>query len=45
MAYLAKLEADMKQAAADLDFERAARIRDELRNLRVADLGLAAVER
>jgi excinuclease ABC subunit B len=45
MAYLAKLEADMKHAAADLDFERAARIRDELRNLRVADLGLAAVER
>jgi len=45
MAYLGKLEADMKQAAADLDFERAARIRDELRNLRVADLGLAAVER
>jgi excinuclease ABC subunit B len=45
IAYLAKLEADMKQAAADLDFERAARIRDELRNLRVADLGLAAVER
>jgi len=45
MAYLAKLETDMKQAAADLDFERAARIRDELRNLRVADLGLAAVER
>jgi excinuclease ABC subunit B len=44
-AYLASLEAQMKQAAADLDFERAARIRDELRNLRVADLGLAAVER
>jgi excinuclease UvrABC nuclease subunit len=36
----------MKAAAADLDFERAARIRDEIRALRVADLGLAgAVER
>jgi excinuclease ABC subunit B len=45
-AYLAKLDADMKQAAADLDFERAARLRDEIRSLRVADLGLAApVER
>ena len=32
MAYLAKLEAEMKQAAADLDFERAARLRDEIRN-------------
>jgi excinuclease ABC subunit B len=44
-AYLAGLEAQMKQAAADLDFEGAARIRDQLRTLRVADLGLAAVER
>jgi excinuclease UvrABC nuclease subunit len=32
----------MKRAAADLDFERAARVRDEIRNLRIADLGLAA---
>jgi excinuclease ABC subunit B len=45
LAYIAGLEAQMKQAASDLDFERAARIRDEIRNLRVADLGLAAVER
>ena len=44
-AYLTSLEGDMKKAAADLDFERAARIRDELRQLRVSELGLAAVER
>jgi excinuclease ABC subunit B len=42
MAYLSKLDAEMKQAAANLDFERAARLRDEIRSLRVADLGLAA---
>jgi excinuclease UvrABC nuclease subunit len=30
----------MKAAAADLDFERAARLRDRIRELRVADLGL-----
>src|SRR4029077_11932768 len=41
-AHLASLEADMKHAAADLDFERAARLRDEIRNLRIAELGLAA---
>jgi excinuclease ABC subunit B len=40
-AYLSKLDAEMKQAAANLDFERAARLRDEIRSLRVADLGLA----
>ncbi len=47
IAYLTKLEGEMKQAAADLDFERAARLRDEIRSLRVADLGLAtaSVER
>ena len=41
VAYLAKLDGEMKKAAADLDFERAARLRDEARSLRVADLGLA----
>jgi excinuclease ABC subunit B len=41
VAYLAKLDGEMKKAAADLDFERAARLRDEIRSLRVADLGLA----
>jgi excinuclease ABC subunit B len=40
-AYIARLENEMKQAAADLDFERAARLRDDIRSLRVADLGLA----
>ncbi len=45
-AGLAALERQMKQAAADLDFEKAAALRDEIRSLRVADLGLAtAVER
>ncbi len=44
-AHLATLETEMKRAAADLDFERAARIRDELRTLRVVDLGLAGMER
>jgi excinuclease ABC subunit B len=41
-AHLTALDAEMKRAAADLDFERAARLRDEIRNLRIADLGLAA---
>jgi excinuclease ABC subunit B len=45
-AHLGELERQMKQAAADLDFEKAAALRDEIRALRVADLGLAAaVER
>jgi excinuclease ABC subunit B len=41
-AYLADLDRTMKQAAADLDFEKAAALRDQIRTLRVADLGLAA---
>jgi excinuclease ABC subunit B len=41
-AFVADLDRQMKQAAADLDFEKAAALRDEIRALRVADLGLAA---
>jgi len=35
------LEARMRAAAADLQFEEAARLRDEIRRLEAADLGLA----
>jgi len=34
----------MKAAAAELDFEKAATLRDELRALRTQDLGLGPVE-
>jgi excinuclease ABC subunit B len=40
-AMLAQLQREMKAAAADLDFEQAARLRDRIRELRVADLGLS----
>jgi excinuclease ABC subunit B len=39
---IARLEADMKAAAANLDFERAAAIRDTLKTLRNRELGLTA---
>ena len=39
-AYIAELEEKMKTAAADLEFETAARIRDEIRQLEADDLGL-----
>ncbi len=35
-----QLENDMRKAAADLEFEEAARIRDQIRKLEAADLGL-----
>ena len=40
-AHLAALEADMRAAAANLEFEKAAVLRDRVRSLRTQDLGLA----
>jgi excinuclease ABC subunit B len=39
-AHVARLQEDMRKAAANLDFEKAARLRDEIRQLRISDLGL-----
>jgi len=41
-AYLKDLEAKMRDAAANLEFEEAARLRDEIRRLEVQDLELPA---
>ena len=40
-AHIATLDAQMKGAAANLDFERAAALRDQIRGLRTRELGLA----
>ena len=42
-AEIARLEGEMKAAAANLDFERAASIRDTVRALRARELGLSNV--
>ncbi|MEQ1950001.1 excinuclease ABC subunit UvrB [Mesorhizobium sp. CN2-181] len=40
-AHLEHLEKEMRNAAADLDFERAARLRDEIKRLRETELAIA----
>jgi excinuclease ABC subunit B len=42
-AHIARLEAEMKSAAANLDFERAAGLRDTLKTLRSRELGLTGL--
>jgi excinuclease ABC subunit B len=39
-AYVARLQDDMKAAAANLDFEKAAAIRDDIKRLRTPEVGL-----
>jgi excinuclease ABC subunit B len=43
-AEIARLEREMKSAAANLDFERAATIRDTLKSLRTRELGLTSLQ-
>ena len=42
-AEISRLEHEMKAAAANLDFERAAALRDSLKALRTRDLGLTSL--
>jgi excinuclease ABC subunit B len=44
-AHLARLQADMRAAAANLDFEKAASLRDEIKRLRDPALGLTRLVR
>ncbi len=41
-AHIAELETQMRAAAAELEFEEAARLRDEIQRLEARDLGLGA---
>ena len=41
-SYIAKLEERMRAAAADLEFETAARLRDEIKRLEALDLDMPA---
>ena len=43
-AEISRLEHEMKSAAANLDFERAATIRDTLKSLRTRELGLTSLQ-
>jgi excinuclease ABC subunit B len=42
-AHIASVEMEMKSAAANLDFERAAGLRDKLKSLRTRELGLSGL--
>ena len=44
-AYIGELEERMRKAAADLEFEEAARLRDEIRRLEEDELGIPDPER
>ena len=44
-AYIEELEQRMRKAAADLEFEEAGRLRDEIRRLEADELGLPEHER